>query len=88
MMPRERTNARLCGHMFWQAYHSPRLVKWKTAICTLPYLIAAPPFVRKVVDRCRPLTHCGLASRVVACRSWPFGLAGALSPGVERLRSA
>src|SRR5687767_1415198 len=37
-MPRERTKARLCGHMFWQAYHSPRLEKLKTAICALPYL--------------------------------------------------
>mgnify|MGYP001228954328 CR=1 FL=1 len=31
-MPRESTNAFLCGHMFWQAYHSPRLEKLNTAI--------------------------------------------------------
>src|ERR1051325_3788914 len=33
--------------MFCVAYHSPRLVKLKTAICVLPYLMVAPPSLGK-----------------------------------------
>ena len=42
-MPRDNTKAFLCGHICWLAYHSPRLLKLNTAICTSPYLIVAPP---------------------------------------------
>ena len=42
-MPRDSTKAFLCGHICWLAYHSPRLLKLNTAICTPPYLTVAPP---------------------------------------------
>src|SRR5262249_7580175 len=43
IMPRDSTNSRRCGHMFCEAYHSPRLATLNTAICVLPYLLVAPP---------------------------------------------
>src|SRR5687767_2775412 len=46
-IPRERTKAFLCGHMFCVAYHPPREAKLKTAICTCPCLIVAPPSLGK-----------------------------------------
>ena len=79
-MPRDRTNAFLCGHMFCVAYHSPRLAKLNTAICDLPYLTVAPPSMREVVrvaDRrpsaapARPAARVRPASGRRACETAP-----------------
>ena len=66
MMPRDSTNAFLCGHMFCEAYHSPRLAKLNTAICDLPYLIVAPPSIGKS-STVPTRTHASLRARPRLC---------------------
>ena len=70
-MPRARTASRLCGQVFWLAYHSPRESNRKTAISASPCLIARPPSRGKsLTDPTR--THRGPDS----CSCDPFGPLG------------
>src|SRR5690606_31115590 len=45
IIPRESTISILWGHMFWQAYQLPSLVKLYTATCLSLYFTQAPPFL-------------------------------------------